>query len=328
MAKTFVLFAALLSAGVQFIAPSSARAEDWPTRQVTLIVPFQAGGGFDLSARIVAAAMSEVLGQQIVIENVAGAGGVIAAVRVAKAPPDGYQFVLGDSSFAHSQALYKNPPYNTAADFAPVALIAEQPAVLIVRNGLPPNNLSEFIAYAKKNESTMRYGSAGPGSPTHLACLLLNSAIGVNITHVPYRGGAPAMQDVIAERLDYQCSILGTAVNQIEAKQVKVIAMLTKNRSPRLPMLAAAHEQGLVNFEASAWNAFFLPRGTPAAVVHKLHDATVAAMEMPVVQARLRELGATIVAPERRSPEYLKEFVAAETKKWSVAIKAARISLD
>jgi tripartite-type tricarboxylate transporter receptor subunit TctC len=236
--------------------------------------------------------------------------------------------VLGDSSFAHSQALYKNPPYNTAADFAPVVLIAEQPAVLIARNTLPVNNLSEFIAYAKKNESTMRYGSAGPGSPTHLACVLLNLAIGVNITHVPYRGGAPAMQDVIAERLDYQCAILATAISQIEGKQVKAIATLTKNRSPRLPMLTSAHEQGLANFEASSWNAIFLPRGTPAPVIHKLHDATVAAMETPAVQARLKELGVNIVAPERRSPEYLKEFVAAEIAKWAAPIKATGIKLD
>jgi len=328
MTKASVLFAALLSGGVQFISPSSARAEDWPTRPVTMVVPFVAGGAFDILARVLAPRISEVLGRQIVIENVAGAGGVIAAVRVAKAPPDGYQFVLGDSSFAHSQALYKNPPYNTAADFAPVALIAEQPAVLIARNALPITNISEFIEYAKKNESTMRYGSAGPGSPTHLACLLLNLAIGVNITHVPYRGGAPAMQDVIAERLDYQYPILGTAVSQIEGKQVKAIAILTKNRSPRLPMLTAAHEQGLVNFEASAWNAFFLPRGTPAAVIRKLHDATVAAMETPAVQARLKELGVSMVTPERRSPEYLKEFVAAEIEKWTGLIKTAGIAVE
>jgi tripartite-type tricarboxylate transporter receptor subunit TctC len=328
MAKTSVLFAAVLSGGVQFIAPCSAPAQDWPTRPVTMVIPFAPGGAFDVLGRVLAPRISEVLGRQIVIENVTGAGGVTAAVRVARASPDGYQFVLGDSSFAHSQALYKNPPYNTAADFAPVALIAEQPAVLIARNALPINNLSEFIAYAKKNESTMQYGSAGAGAPTHLVCVLLNLAIGVNITHVPYRGGAPAMQDLIAGRIDYQCPILGTAVSQIEGKQVKPIAILTKNRSPRLPLLTSAHEQGLVNFEAGAWNAFFLPRGTPAAIIRKLHDATVAAMETPAVQARLKELGVNIVAPGRRSPEYLKEFVAAEIEKWTGPIKTAGIVVE
>jgi tripartite-type tricarboxylate transporter receptor subunit TctC len=328
MAKTCILLAAILSGGVQFVMAFSALAEDWPARPVTMVLPFAAGGAFDVLGRVLAPRISEALGQQIVIENVTGAGGITAAVRVARAWPDGYQFVLGDSSFAHSQSLYKNPPYNTVADFAPVVLIAEQPPVLIARNSLPVNNLSEFMDYAKTNESTMQYGSAGRGSPAHLACLLLNLAIGVNITHVPYRGGAPAMQDVIAGRIDYQCPILATAISQIEGRQVKPIAILTKNRSPTLPMLPSAHELGLVNFEATAWNAFFLPRGTPPAIIHKLHDAAVIAMEMPVVQTRLKEVGAEIVGPERRSSEYLREFVAAEIEKWTGPIKAGLIAVD
>jgi tripartite-type tricarboxylate transporter receptor subunit TctC len=328
MGRSCVLLGAVLSVGVQLFAPARSPAQDWPTRPVTMVVPFAAGGAFDVLGRVLAPRISEVLARQIVIENVTGAGGITAAVRVARAPPDGYQFVLGDSSFAHSQALFKNPPYNTVADFAPVILIADQPPVLIARNDLPVNNLSEFIAYARKNEGTMRYGSAGAGSPTHLACLLLNLAIGVNITHVPYRGGAPAMQDVIAGRIDYQCPILGTAVSQIEAKHVKPIAILTKNRSPTLPALASAREQGLVNFEANAWNAFFLPSGTPAVVVRKLHDAAVTAMETPAVKTRLKELGVDVVQPERRSPEYLKQFVATEIEKWTGPIKAAGIAVE
>jgi tripartite-type tricarboxylate transporter receptor subunit TctC len=301
----------------------SATAQNWPTRPLTMIVPFAAGGAFDVLGRILAPQISEILGQQIVIENVTGAGGATAAVRVAKAAPDGYQFVLGDSSFAHSQKLYKTPLYNAATDFAPVALVAEQPPVLIARNGLPVNSLPEFVAYANLNQAKMQYGSAGTGSPTHLACVLFNVSIGVNITHIPYRGGAPAMQDLIGGRIDYQCAIVGTAISQIESKQVKAIAILTKNRSPSLPALATAHEQGLTDFDAGAWNAFFLPKGTPAAIIRKLHDATVIAMETPAVQARLREVGATIVAPERRSPEYLKEFVESEIKKWARPIEAA-----
>jgi tripartite-type tricarboxylate transporter receptor subunit TctC len=263
------------------------------------------------------------LGQQIVIENVTGAGGATAAVRVAKAAPDGYQFLLGDSSFAHSQTLYRPPLYNAATDFAPVALIAEQPPVLIARNDLPVNSLPEFIAYANLNQAKMQYGSAGTGSPTHLACVLFNVSIGVNITHIPYRGGAPAMQDLIGGRIDHQCAIPGTALSQIESKQVKAIAILTKNRSPSLPALATAHEQGLTDFDAGAWNAIFLPKGTPVAIIRKLHDATAIAMETPAVRARLKEVGATIVAPERRSPEYLKEFVESEIGKWARPIKAA-----
>ena len=326
MTRAHVLFTAVLAASLSFIA--SALAQDWPTRPVTMIVPFAAGGAFDVLGRVLAPRISEVLGRQIVIENVAGAGGVTAAIRVARAAPDGYQFVLGDSSFAHSQALYRNPPYNTAADFVPVALIAEQPPVLVTRNDLPVNDLAEFIAYANARQANMQFGSAGPGSPTHLACLLLNLAIGVNITHVPYRGGAPAMQDVIAGRIDYQCPIAATAIPQIESKQVRAIAILTKDRSPALPGLASAHEQGMANFEAGAWNAFFLPKGTPAAILRTLNDATVAAMEMPAVQARLKQLGANIVAPERRSPEYLKGFVAAEIEKWTGPIKTAGVTLE
>ena len=183
-------------------AVTPALAQDWPTHPVTMIVPFAAGGAFDVLGRILAPRMAETLGQQIVVENVAGAGGVIAAVRVAKAPPDGYQFLLGDSSFAYDQSLYKSPRYNAVDDFAPVGLIVDQPTVLITRKDLPVENLAEFIAYAKANQAKMQFGSAGAGSPIHLACVLLNLAIGVDVTHVPYRGGAPALQDLIGGRID------------------------------------------------------------------------------------------------------------------------------
>jgi tripartite-type tricarboxylate transporter receptor subunit TctC len=318
-----ILIAAALAAAV-----TPALAQDWPTRPVTMIVPFAAGGAFDVLGRILAPRMSEVLGQQVVVENVAGAGGVIAAVRVAKAPPDGYQFLLGDSSFAYDQTLYKNPRYNALSDFAPVALIVDQPTVLIVRKDLPVGNLAEFIAYARANQAKMQFGSAGTGSPIHLACVLLNMAIGINVTHVPYRGGAPAVQDLIGGRIDYLCPIAGTAIPLIESKQAKPIAILTKDRSPSLPTLASAREQGLSNFEAGAWNALFLPSGTPPAIVQKLHDAAVGAMEMPALQARLGHLGAAIVAPERRSPEYLQRFVASEIEKWAAPIKAANVTAE
>jgi tripartite-type tricarboxylate transporter receptor subunit TctC len=308
--------------------PMPALAQDWPTRPVTMVVPFAAGGAFDVLGRILAPRISEILGQQIVVENVAGAGGAIAAVRVAKAPADGYQFLLGDSSFAYDPSLYKNPRYSPIADFAPVALIADQPAVLVVRKDLPVNDLPEFTAYAKANQAKMQYGSAGTGSPNQLACVLLNMAIGVNVTHIPYRGGAQAMQDVIGGRIDYFCPIAGTAIPPVENRQVTAIAILTKNRSPSLPGLASAHEQGLLDFDASAWNAFFLPNATPAPIVQKLNRATIAAMAMPAVQARLSELGATIVAPQRRSPEYLKQFVASEIEKWAAPIRAANITVE
>jgi tripartite-type tricarboxylate transporter receptor subunit TctC len=247
---------------------------------------------------------------------------------VAQAPPDGYQFVLGSvGTHAHNQTLYKKPLYNVMTDFTPVILIAEQPLVLIARKDLPANNLQEFIAYAKANQAKMQYGSAGAGSTGHVDCALLNAAMGVNIAHVPYRGGGPAMQDLIAGRLDYFCTLSGTVASQIEGKLVKPIANLSRERSPMLPALATAQEQGL-DFDASTRFGFFVPQHTPSAVIQKLHDATVEAMDTPSVQERLKEVGAMTVAPERRSPAYLQQFVASEIEKNAAPLRAAGISMD
>jgi tripartite-type tricarboxylate transporter receptor subunit TctC len=249
--------------------------------------------------------------------------------RVAKAAPDGYQFVLGGTgTFAANQTLYKNPLYNAANDFAPVALLAEQPVVLVARKDLPAANLPEFIAYARANQANMQYGSPGAGSTSHLACVLLNAAVGINVAHIPYRGGAPAFQDLIAGRIDYVCPFSSAAIPQIESKAVKPIAVLSKQRLPILPNLASTHEQGLANFEVYQWLALFLPKGTPAAIVQKLHDAAVRTIETPFVQERLKALGTTLAAPERRSPEYLQSFVASEIEKWADPIRSAGISAD
>jgi tripartite-type tricarboxylate transporter receptor subunit TctC len=304
-----------------------AWSQDWPTRPMTMVIPFSAAGGVDIVGRILGARMAEILGRPIIIENIGGAGGMIGSSRVAKSPPDGYQFVLGSvGTHAQNQTLYKAPLYNTATDFAPVALIAEQPILLAARNTLPANNLAEFIAYAKANQSKMQYGSPGTGSSSHLACALLTSAIGVKITHIPYRRNVT--QDLIAGRLDYQCPSGAVAVPLMEGKLAKMIATLTRERWPSAPNVASAHEQGLTNFEAYIWFALFLPRGTPAPIVKKLNAAAVEAMNTPAVQARLKDAGATVVAPERRSPEYLQKFVESEIAKWAKSIKAAGIAVD
>jgi len=223
-----------------------------------------------------------------------------------------------------TRTLYKSPLYNFAADLAPVVLIADQPTLLVARKDLPAANLQEFIAYAKANQATMQMASASTG---HLDCMLLNAAIGINVTHVPYRGGGPAMQDLIAGRIDYFCTLSATAKQQIEGKLVKAIAILSRDRSSMLPELASAQEQGL-NFEASTWFGFFFPRGTPEPIIQKLHDATVAAMDTPSVQERLKEVGAVTVAPERRSPDYLQKFVASEIEKNAAPIRAAGLAID
>jgi tripartite-type tricarboxylate transporter receptor subunit TctC len=310
-------------------APRIAGAQPYPSRAVTMVVTFAAGGGDDILARILAPRLSEVLGQQVIIENVGGAGGMTGAARVAKAAPDGYQFVLGGTGpFAANQTLYKNPLYNARTDFAPVILIAEQPIALIARKDFPAGNLPEFIAFAKVNQARMQFGSPGAGSTSHLACVLLNAAIGINVAHIPYRGGAPAFQDLLAGRIDYVCPYSSTAMPYIESRNVKAIAILSKHRVATLSDLPTADEQGLAGFEAHQWFAIFLPKGAPPGIIQKLHDAVVATMDSPAIQERLKELGAAVVLPERRSPEYLQTFAESEIEKWATAIKASGVSAD
>jgi tripartite-type tricarboxylate transporter receptor subunit TctC len=315
--------------GAAWAWPVPAGAQTYPSRPIVMVVPFAAGGAFDVMGRIVAARMSEILGQQVLVENTTGAAGIIGVNRVANAAPDGYTFLLGSiGTHAYNQTIYKKPRYNAVTDFVPVALFAEQPMVLNARKDLPAGSLAEFIAYAKANSGKLQFGSAGAGTTTHLGCVLLNAAIGVNVTHVPYRGGGPAANDLIGGQIDYMCANMGGAVPLILGKQVKAIATLTRDRSPIMPDLATAHEQGLIDFDVNTWNAFFLPKGTPAAIVKKLSEATSQAMDSPAVQSRMRDIGVTGVAPERRSPEYLAKFVVDEIARWADPIKAHGLQLD
>jgi tripartite-type tricarboxylate transporter receptor subunit TctC len=326
MASTIRMAAAV---GALVAAAAPVAAQDWPTRPVTMVVPFAAGGPADAVGRILAARVSELLGQDVIVENIGGGGGMLGAGRVAKAAPDGYQFVLGNmGTHAANQTFYKSPLYNAATDFAPVVLVAETPLLLLARKDLPAGNLPEFIAYARANQAKMQFGSGGAGSASHLACMLVNLAIGINVTHVPYRGAAPAMQDLIAGRIDYQCPDSPTSVAQVEAGTVKAIAVLTSERSPRLPDLPTAREQGLRDVAASNWFAVFCPKGTPPAIVEKLRVAIVAAMDSPTMRARMRDIGADLVAPERRSPHYLQTFVEAEIAKWAGPIKASGATIE
>jgi tripartite-type tricarboxylate transporter receptor subunit TctC len=310
------------------MAPPAA-AQDWPAKPITMVIPFAPGGALDVVARIVGPRLSEILGKPVIIENVGGAGGMTGGLRVAKAAPDGYQLVFGGTStHAINQTLYKNPLYNAATDFAPVAMLIEQPLVLISRPDLPVSNLTEFVAYAKANQAKMQYGSSGAGATPHLACSLLNAKIGVQVTHIPYRGTAPATQDMLAGRLDYMCPLSASATPQIESGQVKAIAVLAKERSPVLPNLASALEQGLADLDTTAWNGFFLPKGTPVSIVQKLNEAASATIETPSVRERLREIGVSTVARERRSPDYLQKFVEAEIEKWAVPIRSAGVTAE
>jgi tripartite-type tricarboxylate transporter receptor subunit TctC len=320
--KTIGAFIALLA----LLAP--AAAQDFPTRQMTMVIPFAAGGPTDLLGRVIAQRMGEILGQTVIVENVGGAGGMAGSKKVADAKPDGYTFVLGTvGTHAQGQTLYAHPLYNASTDFTPVGLIAEVPIVLIARKDLPVNNLKEFVAYAKANQAKMQFGSAGAGSATHLGCVVLNTAMGTNIVHVPYKGTGPAMQDLIAGRIDFLCEIISTAKPQIDAGTVKAIAIMTKTRSPVAPNLATSVEQGL-DVQAYTWNALFLPKGAPEAVVKKLNSAMVEAMKTPAVRSKLEGFGAQVVTDDRATPAYLAGFVKSEIVKWAAPIKASGVQVN
>jgi tripartite-type tricarboxylate transporter receptor subunit TctC len=306
-----------------------ARAQDWPNRNITMVVPFPAGGPLDVVARIMAPPMSELLGQQIIIENIGGAGGSTGSSRVAKAAPDGYVFLYGNQgTHAFSQLLTKKPPYNAADDFAPVAVFVENSKVLVTRKDFPAETLPEFIAYAKANQAKMSFGSAGGGSATHITCVLLNVAIGIEVTHIPYRGTAAAMQDMMGSRIDYVCDVISTALPLIRSNSIKPLAMLSPQRSAVLPDVATADAQGLRGFDADAWNAFFLPRGTPEPIVRRLAKVTSDVIDIAWVRERLEGLGLNVPPPQRRTPDYLAKLIPSELAKWAGPVKASGAVVD
>ncbi len=323
----FKLFAALAAVSVGFALP--ATAQDFPTRSITMVIPFAAGGPTDVLGRLVAGRMSEVLGQTVIVENITGAGGQTGSLRVANAAPDGYQFLVGTvGSAAQGQTLYKHPLYNSVTDFTPVILIANIPLVLETRKDLPVNNFKEFVAYAKAHQAQMQFGSAGAGSATHLGCVLMNYIIGVNITHVPYRGTGPALQDLEGGRIDYVCDVMTTAKPPIDAGTVKGLAVFDSKRSPALPDVPTAAEQGTPGLIAYTWNAIFLPKDAPEPIVKKLHDAALEAMHTPSVRDRLTGLGAEIAPDDQATPQYLGDLLKSEIAKWAVPIKASGVSVE
>lgn len=319
----------LAAAAVLAALTATAGAQTWPSGPVTMVIPFAAGGPTDVLGRIMGERMAKSLGQQVVIENVGGAGGMTGSSRVAKAKPDGMTFVLGTvGTHAMNQTLYAKPAYDAAKDFEPVVLIAQLPLVLLTKPMMPVTDLSSFIAYVKANKGKVNFASAGTGSATHLGCVLFNAAAGLEAPHVPYRGTGPAMNDLIGGQVDYLCEIVSTALPQIQAKSVKAIALLNTTRSPVLPELKTADEQGLKGFEAYTWNAFFLPKGTPADIVRKLNAASAEAMDDAGLAKRLSELGASVVPAEKRSPEFLAKFVVSEIEKWAAPIKASGAKVE
>jgi tripartite-type tricarboxylate transporter receptor subunit TctC len=319
----------VLSLMLTAVALSPCAAEEWPTRPITLVVPFSPGGGVDISARLQAQAIGDILGQTVIVENIGGGAGMTAGARVAHATPDGYTFMIGNAgTHAFTQSLYKKPLYNSVTDFTPVGLVSESPRILNARKDLPVNNLQEFIAWLKANETKAQFGSAGVGTGTHLPCVLFNLAVGVTITNVPYRGAGAIIQDLLGGRIDYMCDTIQTGAQLAKQGSVKPIAVLSAKRVAIIPEVPTAAEQGLAGVEASVWNAFFLPKDTPDAIVRKLNAAVNQSLENPALRKRLEELGLEIVPPERRTPEYLAKFLPEDIAFWAKPIHAAGISAD
>jgi tripartite-type tricarboxylate transporter receptor subunit TctC len=319
----------IAAAGVLTSLIGLASAQNWPTHPITMVIPFAPGGGIDASGRIQAQRMGELLGQPIVIENLGAAAGTVGSLKVSKAAPDGYTLLMGNSgTHAYSQGLRKQPIYNSVTDFTPIGLVTESPRILLARKDLPVKNLQEFVAYVKKNQAKMQFGSAGVGAGTHLPCELLNMQLGVKVTHVPYKGAGPVMQDLIAGRIDYFCDTIQTGAVQAKAGTVKGLAVMSPRRVPIIPDLATTGEQGVPNVEATVWNGFFLPKNTPDALVRRYNKVMNTMIEDPAIQKRLQELGLEILPVEQRTPEHLAQYLPQEVERWKKVIIAAGIPVE
>jgi tripartite-type tricarboxylate transporter receptor subunit TctC len=319
MKRLFASVALVALAGIV-----GAQAQGYPTRTVTIVVPFAAGGPADITGRIVADQFSRALGQQFVVENVTGAGGTTGTARAARANPDGYTLALGHmGTHAAAVALYPNLAYKPDMDFDPIGLVAEQPELLAVRKDLPPSTLTGFVAYAKANESKLNMAHAGIGSVSHVGCLLLNAAIGIKPTMVPFTGTGPAMNALIAGQVDYVCDPILGPLPHVRAGTIKAIAIATGKRNSLLPDVPTATEGGVPEFDAAPFYAVFAPKGTPQPIIDRLADALSKGLNEDVARKRLLELGADVPDPNRRGPEPLAALVKREIARLTPIIQAA-----
>ena len=320
MTLKWVAAAFMLLAGA-----TTSQADDYPTRAVTVIVPFAAGGPADITGRIVSDIFARHLGQSFVVENVGGAGGTVGSLRAARARPDGYTLISGHmGTHAAAPMFYPNLGYDPEKDFEPVGLIATQPELLVVRKDFPANDLKEFAAYAKAHEGKLNMGHAGVGSVSYLGCLLLNSAIGIHPTLVPFTGTAPVMNAILAHNVDYDCDPVLGPLPHIRAGTVKALAIATKKRSKLLPDVPTSYEQGFPQFDCAPFYAVFAPKGTPKDVIDKLAAALNKGLDEPAVQKRFGDLGAVIAEPDERGPKALAALVHTEIVRLKPIVAAAR----
>lgn len=309
-------------------AGNFVQAQDYPTKVITMVVPFAAGGPTDTVARLIAQPMSKQLGQTIIIENVGGAGGTIAAARVARSAPDGYTIFLHHIGHATSATLYKNLPYSVLDDFETIGLVTSVPMTIVARKDFPAKDIKEFISYVKANKDKITYGNAGIGAASHLCGMLFMSAIGTEFTTVSYKGTGPAMNDLLGGVFDFMCDQTTNTTGQIKGGKIKAYAVTTKTRVPSLPDLPTLNEAGLKDFEVSVWHGLYAPRGTPRPIVDKLAAALRAALQDPNVKQRFAELGTEPEPLARATPEALRAHLKTEVNKWAPIIKKAGVYAD
>jgi tripartite-type tricarboxylate transporter receptor subunit TctC len=321
-----ILRLALVLAAFASVLARPAEAA-YPDRPVTLVVPFAAGGPSDIVARVIAEYWSRTLGQQIVIENVTGAGGTVGVTRVMRAPPDGYTLLLGNlGTQAASVGLYPNLAYDPRTDFEFIINAASTPMLVVAKKDLPVKDFREFVAYVKANDAKLNYGTGGVGATSHLTCLYLDYLLGTKVTHVPYRGSGPALQALIGGQIDYVCDQTVGIVPSIQGGLVKGMVVATPERSPVLPDVPTSTEQGLPKFQATGWNLLLAPKGTPKAIVDQLNAAGMAALKDDLVRKRLLELGAVLPSTEEQTRESAAALVRSEVDKWVPVIKAAGVT--
>jgi tripartite-type tricarboxylate transporter receptor subunit TctC len=314
---------AVLAAAALSLPALPARAA-WPERPITMIVPFAAGGPTDVVARIVSENMSRTLGQQIVVENVAGAGGTTGITRAAQSDPDGYTIMMGHmGTHGAAPAVYPNLKYDPTKDFAPIGLAAGTPIVVVARKNFPAKDLKEFMAYAKANSQKLNEAHAGVGSVSYTTCTLFNSVLGLKPTRVVYRGTGPALNDLVSGQVDYMCDQIVNLVPQIQAGTIRAYAVALPQRSPALPDVPTTKEAGLPEFQVSAWNAVFAPRATPPEIVAKLSGALLKALDDAGTRKRLLDLGADLSHKAAQTPDGLRKLVESEVARWNRVLKTA-----
>ena len=314
--------------GLALFAAAPASAQNYPNKVISMVVPFAAGGPTDTVARLIGVPMTKTLGQQIIVENVAGAGGTIAANRVAKSSPDGYTILIHHIGMATAPGLYRKLPYNPITDFEPIGLINEVPMTLVAKKDFPAKDLKELIAYVKANKEKVNYANAGLGAASHLCGMVFMSAIQTDVTTVPYGGTGPAMNDLLGGQVDFMCDQTTNTTSQIKAGKIKVYGVTTKKRVPSLPNVPTMDEAGLKGFDVSVWHALYAPKGTPKPVIDKLAKALQDALKDSTVKQRFEDLGTEPIALNRATPAALRAQLKAEIDRWTPIIKKAGVYAD